>query len=60
MTKIEDWPTWLQWAVAVPNAIILLTLLAWTPKTKKSWYIAGALLAIEAIFFIFFQNWNSK
>jgi hypothetical protein len=60
MTKIEDWPTWLQWAVAVPNAVILLALLRWTPKTKKGWYIAGSLLAIEAIFFIFFQNWSSK
>jgi ABC-type branched-subunit amino acid transport system permease subunit len=60
VTKIEDWPTWLQWAVAVPNAVILLTLLGWTPKTKKGRYIALSLLVIEAIFFIFFQNWNSK
>lgn len=25
MTKIEDWPR-LQWVVAIPNAVILLTL----------------------------------
>jgi len=45
MAKIEDWPMWLQWAVGIPNAAILLTLIAWTPKTKKGWYIAGGLLA---------------
>lgn len=60
MTKIEDWPTWVQYAVGIPNAVILLTLLAWTPKNKKGWYIAGGLLLIEVIFFVFFQNWNSK
>jgi hypothetical protein len=54
MTKIDDWPMWLQWAVAVPNAVILVTLLVWTPKTKKGWYVAGAFLGIEAIFFISF------
>lgn len=52
MAKIEDWPMWLQWAVGIPNAAILLTLIAWTPKTKKGWYIAGGLLAFEAILFI--------
>jgi hypothetical protein len=60
MTKIDDWPTWLQYAVGIPNAVILLTLLAWTPKTKKARYVAGGILGIEVIFFIFFQNWNSK
>jgi hypothetical protein len=60
MIKIEDWPTWLQWAVAVPNATLLLVLWGWFPKTKKGWQIAWVLIGIEALFFIFFQNWGSK
>jgi hypothetical protein len=52
VTKVEDWPMSLQWAFAVLNAAILITLMVWTSRTRKGWYIAGGLLGIEAIAFL--------
>ena len=60
VTKIEDWPTWLQWAVAIPNAVILLTLWGWTPKTKKGWYIAVSLPRHRSHFFHLFSKLEFK
>ncbi len=52
MIKIEDWPMWLQWLVAVPNAVILVSLMIWYPKTRKGWYVASCLIGCEIIFFL--------
>jgi hypothetical protein len=39
MSKITNWPTWLQVLVLVPVAIAALLFRFWRPKTGKAWYV---------------------
>jgi len=58
MTKFEGWPTWLQSVVGVPNAVGLVWVFLWTPKTQKGLICVYAFLAYIFLFQILFV-WQS-
>ena len=55
MTKLEDWPLWLQMLVGLPHAILAITLVwFWTPTGKQGWYWAVGLFAYLWLFYVAF------
>jgi hypothetical protein len=55
MTKLEDWPLWLQIVVMVPHAALATTLLwFWWPKSEREWMRFLACLVYLAVFYFVF------
>jgi len=59
MSRFEHWPLWLQLVIAIPNAIIMVSLLwIWWPKKAKDINrfsaIAGTYLLLLYLAYYFF------
>jgi len=56
MTKIQNWPLWLQQLVEIPHIPIMVWLLVRTSKTRKGWYFAYGFMVYMVIFgFVFMR-----
>jgi hypothetical protein len=55
MTKLRDWPFWLQMLVVTPHAVLIFSLVwLWWPKTNRQWYWYFGLLAYFGLFYVIF------
>jgi hypothetical protein len=55
ITKFEEWPLWVQVLVGVPHAFLGGVLVwAWTPKSKRGWYLAVGLFLYLCLFYVVF------
>jgi len=46
--------SWIQTVAAIPAAVMLWTLLAWNPKTRRQWLLAAAFaIYIAGYYFLF-------
>ncbi len=51
ITKVADWPGWLQFLVFAPNAILLgICTWVWWPKSDKEWSKFGFVFAYLVVF----------
>lgn len=55
MTKIDQWPMWLQVVVIVPHAILFFAAMwFWWPRSGKGRYWLLAVLAYFWLFYLIF------
>jgi hypothetical protein len=55
MTKIDQWPMWLQVLVVVPHAVLATVLLwLWWPKSDREWLRFLACAAYLLLFYFVF------
>jgi len=55
MTKMAQWPLWLQLLVGLPHAALLVvTVWLWWPKSRKAWLRFVAVLAYLWLFYFVF------
>ena len=52
ITPVSEWPSWLQFLVFAPNAILNGVLWWWSPKTKKDWRRWGFAVAYLIAFYL--------
>src|SRR5207237_439625 len=53
-------PTWLQVAAAIPAAAMLWTLICWTPRGRRQWYLAaGMIVYVACYYFLFVRHWGT-
>jgi hypothetical protein len=59
MSKVDEWPLWLQLLIGIPNAIVMTILFAvWWPKNAKAYkrfqVITWPYLVLLSLFYFFF------
>jgi hypothetical protein len=58
MSKVNQWPMWLQLLIGIPNAIVLGILAIWWPKDEQGWNkyakVAIPYFAVVLLFYFFF------
>ncbi len=47
-------PTWLEVAASIPAAVMLWAILWWTPKGRRQWFLAAAMIAYLACYYLIF------
>lgn len=47
-------PLWVEVVAAIPAAVMLWGLLAWTPRSKKQWILAGGMAIYVALYYLLF------
>ena len=46
---------WLEIVAAIPAAVMVWTLLCWTPKGRKQWILAAVMAAYIAVYYVVFH-----
>jgi len=47
-------PTWLQILAALPAAVMLWGLISWTPRGRREWFLAAAMMAYIVYYYFIF------
>jgi hypothetical protein len=50
--QFNEWPKWVQEAVVIPNAVLLVVLNLWWPKNKQGWRRFGLGCAWLIVFLL--------
>jgi hypothetical protein len=45
---------WLQAVAAIPAAVMLWTLICWTPRGRRQWYVAAGMIAYVVFYYVLF------